>query len=310
MRITKHLFLALAVTILASSLHAQTLKGSRSSIDKQYETALAYGYSFIESSNSISNFINAGELIRIQPTRYLELHDVSYPYARSGVKLFLDRLSGQYYSACRQKLVVTSLSRPLDRQPANAADRSVHPTGMAVDLRIPPRGRCRSWLEETLLSLEAADVLDVTRERNPPHYHVAVFTESYTSYVASRTGSASEYVVRPGDSLWIIAARTGTTVREIRSINALAGDLINVGQKLQIPAAGEPVMRTVSANQLDEPHTSITEVSHRVKRGETLWKLANRYGTSVENIQRDNGLRGTQLQIGQVLRIKAVTVRI
>ena len=206
----KSITVSVALLILALPVHAQTLKGSASSVERQYKTALAYGYGFIETSSSISRYVNAGELLKVQPNRYMELHDVSYPYAREGVKLFLDRLSPQYHNACGEKLVVTSLARPQDRQPANSVSNSVHPAGMAVDLRIPSKSRCRSWLEQTLLSLEAADVLDVTRERNPPHYHVAVFTQSYKSYVASRTQNSHEYVVRPGDSLWVIAARTGT----------------------------------------------------------------------------------------------------
>jgi hypothetical protein len=52
-----------------------------------------------------------------------------------------------------------------------------------VDFRIPAAAAQRSWLETTLLSLEDRGVLDVTRERNPPHYHVAVFPKQYQSYV-------------------------------------------------------------------------------------------------------------------------------
>ena len=308
------LSLSSILMISGSHLQAQTLNGSKSSMDKQYQMALAYGYSFIETSNAITNFVSSGELLRIQPNSYLELSDVSYPYARNGVKLFLERLSTQYKSACDEKLTVTSLVRPIDRQPANAATNSVHPSGMAVDLRIPPLGRCRTWLEQTLLALEASEVLDVTRERNPPHYHVAVYTESYSSYVASRAKASHEYVVSPGDSLWLISARTGVNVSQLRAVNGLSSDMINVGQLLQIPAIGINASdssnisaRTVSLN---ENITRVSEVTHQVRRGETLWKLANQYGSSVEKIQRDNRLRGSQLKIGQTLRISTNTTNI
>lgn len=305
--------LSTLLMIFGSALQAQTLKGSRSSMDRQYQAALAYGYSFIKTSNSITDFITTGELLRVQPTSNLTLHDVSYPYARTEVKLFLERLSAQYKSACGEKLTVTSLARPLDRQPANAASNSVHPTGMAVDLRIPPRGRCRSWLEQTLLSLEASEVLDVTQERNPPHYHVAVFTQSYSSYVATRAQESHEYVVRPGDSLWLISARTGVSVSQIRAVNGLANDLINVNQRLLIPAVGinasNSSMLSSDTARLKETRTTENEIVHQVRRGDTLWKLANQYGSSVEKIQRDNGLRGSSLKIGQSLRIRTVTTK-
>src|SRR5690606_4402484 len=82
-----------------------------------------------------------------------------------------------------EKLVVTSLTRPASSQPRNSHALSVHPTGMAVDLRISQRAASREWLENTLLSLEADGLLDVTRERNPPHYHVALFPEAYMAHV-------------------------------------------------------------------------------------------------------------------------------
>lgn len=44
-----------------------------------------------------------------------------------------------------------------------------------------------------------------------------------------------EYVVRPGDTLWLLAVRFGTTVNEIRKLNDLTGDLLTVGQVLKIP---------------------------------------------------------------------------
>lgn len=293
-------------------LQAQTLKGSRTSMERQHQAAIAYGYSFIRTSSSVSDLVNKGELVRVQPTSQMELHDVSYPYARSEVKLFLDRLSAQYKTICGEKMTVTSLLRPVDRQPANAASNSVHPTGMAVDLRIPPRGRCRSWLEQTLLTLEATDVLDVTRERNPPHYHVAVFTRSYSSYVATRAQESNEYVVRPGDSLWLISARTGVHVSQLRAANGLKSDLINVGQRLLIPATAINASGTLIAANTSQPvasQSTESEIVYQVRRGDTLWKIANQYGSSVEKIQRDNGLRGSSLKIGQTLRVRTVSTR-
>lgn len=295
-----------------SQLQAQTLKGSRSSMERQHRAAVSYGYSFIRTPDSVSASVNRGELVRVQSTDQMELHAVSYPYARSEVKLFLDRLSSQYKTACGEKLTVTSLLRPVDHQPANAASNSVHPTGMAVDLRIPSVGRCRSWLEQTLLSLEASGVLDVTRERNPPHYHIAVFTQSYSSYVATRAQESHEYVVRPGDSLWLISNRTGVQISQLRAANGLSNDIINVGQRLEIPSATINASGTVLAaneTQTAQSQPAETEIEYQVRRGDTLWKIANQYGSSVAKIQRDNGLRGSSLKIGQTLRLRIESTR-
>lgn len=61
--------------------------------------------------------------------------------------------------------------------------RSVHPTGMAVDLRKSHVPACLHWLRSTLLSLEKAGVLEATEEFSPPHFHVAVFPTAYSRYV-------------------------------------------------------------------------------------------------------------------------------
>ena len=101
------------------------------------------------------------------------------------MKTFIERLSDQYRDACGERLVVTSLTRPITRQPPNASAISVHPTGMAVDLRRSDSSGCRQWLETVLLDLEGKGVLEATREQYPPHYHVAVFPNPYLQYVAS-----------------------------------------------------------------------------------------------------------------------------
>jgi hypothetical protein len=79
---------------------------------------------------------------------------------------------------------VTSAIRPESTQPSNASPRSVHPTGIAVDLRRPD-GRCLTWLRGVLRSLEARGVIEATEEHWPAHFHVAVFGPRYQAYVAS-----------------------------------------------------------------------------------------------------------------------------
>jgi LysM repeat protein len=309
-------FLVLVLTGLAcnQATLAQSLSGSRESIDRQYQAAVSYGYSFMDTPQAVNRFVDSGHLVRVQQSGSLSLHNVSHPYARPQVRLFLERLSQQYIAACGEKLTVTSLTRPLNRQPANASQNSVHPTGMAVDLRIPNNGRCRSWLESTLLSLEKADVLDVTRERNPPHYHIAVFTQPYEAYVAGLQQESREYTVRKGDTLSTIATRNGSSVQQLRSANGLRGDLIRVGQVLQVPGKAAPAaaptqVATASVEQappvLEDALdiASLDELTHQVRRGETLWRIARRYGTSVSNLREENGLADDFLQIGQVLKV-------
>lgn len=255
----------LLVLVTAASAHAQTLKGSHATMSRQFSIAKEHDFTFLRTSNDVRRFIDLGLLVRLTGDANYDLANVSFPYARVAVKTFVERLAAQYRSACGEQLVVTSLTRPLNRQPGNASDLSVHPAGMAVDLRVSRKSACRRWLERTLLSLEKTGVLDVTRERFPPHYHVALFPNPYIAYVDRLTGgtkvaaapkavvvasspapasgpSADEveavaYKVRRGDTLWSIARRQGTTVETLKEMNGLDDAGIKAGQVLSLPPA-------------------------------------------------------------------------
>lgn len=239
------LFLAAALLSIPRPLQAQSLRGSTRSVDLQFRVALDHDFTFLQSPGQVERFVESGYLVRVRANRYFELRGVSYPYARPETRTFILRLSEQYLRACGEKLVVTSLTRPLSRQPNNASSRSVHPTGMAVDIRRTNNMTCRSWLESVLLSLEGAGVLEATRESRPPHYHVALFPQPYARYVENlssetntRVASADvqAYQVRRGDSLWDIARSHGTTVDRLKEENDLRGSRIYAGQVLKIPA--------------------------------------------------------------------------
>jgi hypothetical protein len=166
------------------ALAAAQLKGSESSVHRQYRVATSNGYSFLRNSAQVREFVREDRLERVRSGKNILLENVSFPFARPEVKLFVERLGAQYRAATGERLVVTSLTRPKSRQPRNASDLSVHPAGMAVDLRIPRSASARRWLEKTLLALEESEVLDATKERKPAHYHIAVFPRAYTRYVA------------------------------------------------------------------------------------------------------------------------------
>ena len=105
-------------------------------------------------------------------------------------------------------MVVTSLIRPYAEQVSNSHQLSVHPAGMAVDLRLPPNPECREFLEDRLLEKEGDGLVDITRERAPPHYHVAVFPEPYEEWAdtqpslpgAARAGEAGAEQPSPAEA--------------------------------------------------------------------------------------------------------------
>ncbi|MCM1175978.1 MAG: peptidoglycan-binding protein [Blautia sp.] len=95
-----------------------------------------------------------------------------------------------------------------------------------------------------------------------------------------------EYVVRSGDTLWLLSQRYGTTVAELKRLNNLTGDELRVGQVLRIPAGQTPSC-----------------FEYTVRSGDTLWLLGQRFGTTADAIRSLNGLSGNLLNIGQVLLI-------
>lgn len=241
----------MAATFLAGArgLDAQSLRGSPASLDRQTESARLHDFTYLDTSQRVLYFAEKGWLVRIRPNSDFTLHAVSFPYARPEVATFLQRLAAQYRAACGEQLVVTSLTRPTTRQPRNASGRSVHPTGMAVDLRYSSNRTCRSWLEGVLLDLESTGVVEATRERYPAHYHIAVFPRQYMAYVdglvsrqATRVAQATplnkaKYKVRSGDSLWTIARTHGLSVEELRAVNSIRGNRIYAGQVLELPVS-------------------------------------------------------------------------
>ena len=239
---------ALAIFVTISSVaHAQSLRGTWQSLDKQNREAKRHDFTYLSDSSQVYRFVDAGLLVALQGNADYELKAVSFPYARPESRLFIERLSAQYRRACGERLVVTSLTRPLSNQPRNASSRSVHPTGMAMDLRRPNGGPCREWLDSTLLYLESRDLIEATLERRPPHYHIAVFPKQYRGYVA-RIAKMSEsqllaemadnatYLVRRNDTLWRISKRFGTTPEHLQRTNDLKSSMIYPGQVLKVPA--------------------------------------------------------------------------
>lgn len=225
------------ILVAAQPVQAQSLRGSRASLDLQVRMAADHDFTYLTSTSHMRRFVDAGYLVRVRGNGDFELKRQSPMYARPEVVLFLERLGKQHREACGEPLVVTSLTRPTSRQPRNASPRSVHPTGMAVDLRRSWNRNCRGWLEAVLLHLEGQGVLEATREMRPPHYHVAVFPEPYARYVESRAAEVppNTYRVQGGDSLSTIARRTGTTVAQLAAANGIRGSRIYAGQVLKVP---------------------------------------------------------------------------
>lgn len=117
------------------------------------------------------------------------------------------------------------------------------------------------------------------------------------------TQTASSYTVVVGDSLWGIAQKFGVTVNALKSTNNLTSDNLQIGQTLRIPTREE-----VASAPSPSPAPSQTATSHTVVAGDTLWGIASRYGTTVNDLRQANQLSSDLLSIGQTLTIPSGSV--
>jgi hypothetical protein len=221
----KNVAVALALTLATATTAAADvgteLRGSPASMHRQHGIAAANEYTFLRTAKQVERFVEAGHLVPIESNPDLEvLKDVSFPYARPELKVFIERLASQHVEACGERLVVTSLTRPTSGQPRNSHPLSVHPTGMAVDLRVLDDAGCRRWLESTLLSLEGRGLLDVTREARPPHYHIALFTTAYAQYVAPLLARDSAIAAAQAERLALDAAAREATMARLAAASS------------------------------------------------------------------------------------------
>lgn len=98
-------------------------------------------------------------------------------------------------------------------------------------------------------------------------------------------GEENVYIVQKGDTLYSVAMANNTTVDELKKANNLTSNILSTGQLLKIPSALLP------------------KSTYTVKKGDSLYSIANKYNTTVEELKRINNLTSNTLSIGQVLKL-------
>lgn len=117
--------------------------------------------------------------------------------------------------------------------------------------------------------------------------------------VFSSSAKPSIHTVKRGESLSVIAQKYGTSTKAIMSANKLKSSGLAVGQKLKIPGSG-----AASVSISNKPNTVETEtITHTVKSGEFLGKIASHYKVKIADIRRENNLKSDTLWVGQKLKI-------
>lgn len=117
--------------------------------------------------------------------------------------------------------------------------------------------------------------------------------------------NVTTYTVQGGDTLYGIASKFGTTVSTIRKLNTLTSNTLLPGQQILIPASTEPAEPTVPVEPEPTPPTEpeTPYLMYTVQRGDSLWKISQRYGIPVNEIIAFNNLDTINLKVGDELRI-------
>lgn len=144
------------------------------------------------------------------------------------------------------------------------------------------------------------------------------FAENFAKVPASERFTFRGYQVQPGDTLGHIALMFDTNVDAIMRTNHIQNArALRVGQELIIPVPPgamprQPPTRQVRATGTGPRTTTRTGVSapasrgtHVLKEGETLGHVALKYGCTVEQLKRWNGIRDVRkVRVGQTLRVR------
>ena len=109
---------------------------------------------------------------------------------------------------------------------------------------------------------------------------------------SDRSAKSNYHLIKSGESLSKISAQYNVTIRSLKRLNGLSSNTVFLGQKIKLPLG-------IGAT----PAKSVAAKKHKVKRGDTLSEIAERYGSSIKRIMAVNKLRSGTIQLGQTLKI-------
>jgi membrane-bound lytic murein transglycosylase D len=132
-----------------------------------------------------------------------------------------------------------------------------------------------------------------------PKGFLAKFNEEVANLPDNKRVLFRYHSVRKGETLGVIARKYGSTVTELTQANNISvRKPLRIGQELMIPISG--MMPAQAASGTAAPGTVYTVV-----RGDTLSRIASRFGVSVDQLRTWNNLKSTQLAVGQKLAVAA-----
>ncbi len=143
-----------------------------------------------------------------------------------------------------------------------------------------------------------------------PQQQVLLFQGNLEKLPANARVEWKRHIIRKGDSLGVLARRFHTTISTLKQLNNLSSNTLHVGKALMVPVASAPLdnkalnyvqNRIIKSN----PALALHKTVHKVKNGDTLWKLGRKYGVSPSKLAAWNNIsQQSTLKIGQRLLVR------
>ena len=129
--------------------------------------------------------------------------------------------------------------------------------------------------------------------------------ETYTKESEMMLPNYKNYTVKKGDTLYSIARANNISVDTIMQDNSLTSNNLTVGKtlKIRIPSTNTIEIEECIGPDYTPPSENQNTTTYTVKKGDSLYSIANRFNTTVQAISNLNNLKTNNLSIGQVLKI-------
>ncbi len=132
--------------------------------------------------------------------------------------------------------------------------------------------------------------------------------ETYTKEEDMMLPNYINYTVKKGDTLYSIAINNNVSVEDLIKDNVLTSNNLAIGKilRIRVPRDGEVTVEECFGEDYIEP-SNINNITYTVQRGDSLYTIARKYNTTVNDIINLNNLKSTSLSIGQKLKIPSTT---
>ncbi len=267
--------------------------------DTLYGISKQFGISVdaIKNANNLtSNSISVGQVLKIPTTQQTTTYTV-----KSGDSLY--KIASLYNTTVDELMKLNNLTTTL--------------LSIGQKLQVPTEGDSQTEESYITYMVKSKDSLYQIAKK----YNVSVETIKQVNNLTSNLLSIGqilkipteniptdykEYEVKYGDSLYSISKLYNTTVDAIMNANNLQSTILSVGQILKIPIASEEEYPGTTKECYGEGYIEPQYETYTVKKGDNLYDIARRYNTTVINLMDLNNLTSTNLDIGQVLKVREI----